>query len=56
MPTGYLRGLAEYWRTGYDWRKHEAALNRCPQFLAGIQGQRVHFLHVRPPPSPRPRC
>src|SRR5215475_13621873 len=27
VPGGYLRGLTEYWRTGYDWRAAEAALN-----------------------------
>jgi Epoxide hydrolase N terminus len=24
VPLGYLRGLADYWRTGYDWREQEA--------------------------------
>ena len=32
VPVGYLRGLAEYWRTGYDWREHEERLNQLPQF------------------------
>src|SRR4051812_41866559 len=27
VPLTYLRELAEYWRTSYDWRKHEATLN-----------------------------
>jgi len=49
VPLGYLRQLAEYWRTGYDWRKHEAELNRLPQFTTTIDGQNVHFLHVRSP-------
>ena len=46
-PVGYLRDLVEHWRTGYDWRAQEAALNRFPQFTTEIDGQRVHFLHVR---------
>ncbi|GGN89920.1 microsomal epoxide hydrolase [Streptomyces albiflavescens] len=45
----YLRELAAYWRGGYDWRKHEAALNEFPQYLTEIDGARVHFLHVRSP-------
>ncbi|GAA3141667.1 epoxide hydrolase [Planomonospora alba] len=49
VPVGYLRELAEYWRTGYDWRAHEAVLNGYPQYLAAIDGQNVHFLHVRSP-------
>src|SRR5690349_17793511 len=47
VPLEYLIDLAEYWRTGYDWRAHEATLNRYPQFTTDIDGQRIHFLHVR---------
>ena len=49
MPLGYLKGLAECWRTGYDWRKQEAQLNTFPQFTTEIDGQHIHFLHVRSP-------
>ncbi|RKT83075.1 Pimeloyl-ACP methyl ester carboxylesterase [Saccharopolyspora antimicrobica] len=49
VPVAYLKELAEHWRTGYDWRAHEAAINEHPQFTAGIDGQNVHFLHVRSP-------
>ncbi|MEU5978884.1 epoxide hydrolase family protein [Streptomyces sp. NPDC047315] len=49
VPVGYLKELAEYWRTGYDWRAQEAALNAHPQFRTDIDGQNVHFLHVRSP-------
>ncbi|GAA0523107.1 microsomal epoxide hydrolase [Paractinoplanes deccanensis] len=51
VPAGYLREIAEYWRTGFDWRAQEAALNQHPQHLATIDGQNLHFLHV---PSPEP--
>ncbi|MBF6328136.1 epoxide hydrolase family protein [Nocardia transvalensis] len=47
IPTGYLRGLADYWRTGYDWRRHERALNAYPQFMTEVDGQRLHFAHIR---------
>ncbi len=47
MPLGDLTELAEYWRTRYDWRAQEARLNRYPQFTTDIDGQRIHFLHVR---------
>jgi epoxide hydrolase len=49
VPLDYLRDLAAYWATGYDWRRHEARLNEFPQFTTVIDGQRVHFLHVRSP-------
>ncbi|WP_433563350.1 epoxide hydrolase family protein [Nocardia sp. CA-151230] len=47
VPVAYLRELAEYWRTEFDWRAQEAALNEFPQFLTEIDGLDVHFLHVR---------
>jgi epoxide hydrolase len=47
VPLGYVRELVEHWRTGYDWRAHETRLNAHPQFVTAIDGQRVHFLHVR---------
>jgi hypothetical protein len=45
----YLRELAGYWRDGFDWRFQEAQLNAFPQFTTTIDGQNVHFLHVRSP-------
>ena len=47
IPLSYLQELAEYWRTGHDWRAREAELNQHPQFITEIDGQRIHFLHVR---------
>jgi pimeloyl-ACP methyl ester carboxylesterase len=47
VPPGYLKELGGYWRTGYDWRAAEAKLNSYPQFTTEIDGQRIHFLHVR---------
>ncbi|MEV0388420.1 epoxide hydrolase [Nonomuraea sp. NPDC050643] len=47
VPLGYLKELAEYWRTGYDWRAHEARLNELPQFMTTIDGQNIHFVHIR---------
>lgn len=47
VPLDYLKDLAEHWRTSYDWRVHEARLNQIPQFTTTIDGQRIHFLHVR---------
>jgi epoxide hydrolase len=49
FPIARLRRLARYWRDGYDWRACEARLNSYPQFVIKIDGQRIHFLHVRSP-------
>jgi epoxide hydrolase len=49
VPVGYLKELVERWKDGYDWRRWEAMLNEFPQFTTGIDGQNVHFLHIRSP-------
>jgi microsomal epoxide hydrolase len=46
-----LRGLVEYWRTGFDWRAWEGKLNSFPQFVIPIRGIDLHFIRV---PSRRP--
>jgi pimeloyl-ACP methyl ester carboxylesterase len=49
VPLGYLKELAGYWRDGFDWRKQEARLNQVPQFTTTVDGQTIHFLHMRSP-------
>jgi epoxide hydrolase len=49
VPIDHLAGLAEYWRTAYDWRTWEPRLNELPRFTTTIDGQNIHFLHVRSP-------
>ena len=49
VPMQHVKDLVEYWRTGFDWRAQEARLNAHPQFTTTIDGQNVHFLHVRSP-------
>ncbi len=43
----YMNELLEYWRTQYDWRRHEEALNALPHFKAEIDGIDLHFIHIR---------
>ena len=49
IALDYVKELAEYWRTAYDWRVHEHRMNAFAQFTTTIDGQNVHFLHVRSP-------
>ena len=49
VPVAYLRGLVDHWRDGFDWRAVESELNEVPQFVTEIDGQDIHFLHVRSP-------
>ena len=44
--VAYLRSLVEYWRSGFDWRVEEAALNAFPQFRVPLDGIDLHYLHV----------
>jgi len=51
----YLKGLTDYWRDAYDWRKQEAELNRLHHFTATVDGVEIHFVHERGKgPNPRP--
>jgi epoxide hydrolase len=45
--TAYLRELCTYWADEFDWRAVERAINGWPQFLTAIDGQQIHFLHVK---------
>ncbi|SEH03308.1 Pimeloyl-ACP methyl ester carboxylesterase [Nonomuraea solani] len=47
VPPEAVRELAAYWLEGYSWRAHEARLNALPQYTTVIDGQLVHFAHVR---------
>jgi microsomal epoxide hydrolase len=51
----WLRGALEHWRDRYDWRVHEAAMNRFRHYRVELDGVPVHF--VRAPgrgPNPLP--
>jgi pimeloyl-ACP methyl ester carboxylesterase len=42
-----LKALVDEWQSSYDWRKAEQRLNAFPQFVTGIDGVDIHFIHVR---------
>jgi pimeloyl-ACP methyl ester carboxylesterase len=42
-----IQELARYWTADYDWRACEARLNVLPQFTTEIDGEDIHFIHVR---------
>jgi pimeloyl-ACP methyl ester carboxylesterase len=45
--TAFLRRVCQHWTSGFDWRTQESAINRFPQRMAEIGGQRIHLLHER---------
>jgi pimeloyl-ACP methyl ester carboxylesterase len=47
VQVATIQALARYWASEYDMRRVEDRLNAVPQFLTGIDGVAVHFIHVR---------
>lgn len=47
----YMKELAAYWGSAFDWRKAETALNAFPQFTASVTVEdetlSLHFYHAR---------
>jgi pimeloyl-ACP methyl ester carboxylesterase len=51
----FLQRLVDYWLNRFDWRAQEKRLNGLPQFMATVDGQEIHFVHLRgngPAPLP----
>ncbi len=49
VPLATAQELARYWADDYDMRRFENRLNAVPQFMTGIDGLDIHFIHVRSP-------
>jgi pimeloyl-ACP methyl ester carboxylesterase len=43
----YMKELADYWLNKFDWRKVENEINAYPNFIADIDGHKIHFIHVK---------
>ncbi len=43
----YMKELADYWLNTFDWRKVEKEVNSYPNFIADIDGHKIHFLHIK---------
>ena len=51
----FLQRLTDYWLNRFDWRAQEKRLNGFPQFLATVEDQEIHFVHMRGSgPAPLP--
>lgn len=46
QPVAEIQSLAEEWQQ-FDWRKAENPLAALPQFMTTIDGQNIHFVHLR---------
>ncbi|ADD43049.1 epoxide hydrolase family protein [Stackebrandtia nassauensis] len=47
VPLSWVQDLVKRWRDDYDWRAWETKLNSHPHFITEIDGQDIHFVHVR---------
>jgi pimeloyl-ACP methyl ester carboxylesterase len=43
----YLKELVEYWKQDFSWRDSERKLNHWPNYKVTIDGQELHFIHIR---------
>lgn len=42
-----LKRLTAYWLDSFDWRAVERRLNQLPNFMAEVEGEPIHFVHVK---------
>lgn len=49
VPVDYLKNITDYWLNNFDWKKQEAALNEYLHFMTEIDGQNIHYLHIKSP-------
>ena len=43
----YIKELADYWLEEFDWRIIEKEINSFPNFIADVDGNQIHFLHIK---------
>lgn len=43
----YMKELADFWLNVYDWRKTESEINSYPNYIATIDGFKIHFQHIK---------
>ena len=43
----YMKELADHWINEFDWRKIENEINQYPNYIAEIDGIKIHFLHIK---------
>jgi microsomal epoxide hydrolase len=43
----YMKEFCAYWVEEFDWRKHEAQINRLSHYTAEVDGIDLHFIHEK---------
>ena len=51
----YMKEISSYWVKDFDWRKHEAEINKFTNFTSVVDNIEIHFIHEKgsgPNPTP----
>lgn len=43
----YMKELTDYWINYFNWRNTEEEINKYPNYIADIEGYKIHFLHIK---------
>ena len=43
----YMREISSYWIKDFDWRKHEAKINKFSNFTTVVDDIEIHFIHQK---------
>ncbi|MDB3885751.1 epoxide hydrolase [Candidatus Pelagibacter sp.] len=43
----YMKEISSYWVKDFDWRKHEAEINKFSNFTTVVEGIEMHFIHEK---------
>jgi len=43
----YMKEISSYWVKDFDWRKHEAAINKFSNFTTIVDDIEIHFIHEK---------
>ena len=43
----YMKEISNYWIKDFDWRKHEAEINKFSNFTTVVEDIEIHFIHEK---------
>ena len=43
----YMKDISKYWVNDFDWKKHEAEINKFSNFTSIVDNIEMHFIHEK---------
>ena len=43
----YMKDISNYWVKDFNWKKHEAQINKFPNFTTIVDDIEMHFIHEK---------